>query len=86
VLERPSQEGSGSPQGRLETPSDAETSLGTAGKICSTRPFSPILSPFQGLLSGPKSFSHGQNPEPTKLPFCTCCYRGVPTSNAFLSC
>jgi hypothetical protein len=29
VLERPSQEGSGSPQGRLETPSDAETSLGT---------------------------------------------------------
>jgi hypothetical protein len=33
VLERPSQEGSGSPQGRLETPSDAETSLGTAAKF-----------------------------------------------------
>ena len=63
MLERPSQEDSRGPQGHLGTPSDAETSLGTAGKICSTRPFSPILSPSQGLLSGPKSFSHGQDPQ-----------------------
>jgi hypothetical protein len=42
-------------------------------KNCSVQRSWAIQHPSQRLLSGPKSFSHNQDPKQPKLPACTPC-------------